>query len=86
MKRSLLIAAFITAMSIVTAGQTAVRVTPEAAPGAALEMRGVRKVFRQAGVELTSESEMARPGVLPALYDAVIFVDKTTRARPMVFP
>jgi lipoprotein-releasing system ATP-binding protein len=53
-----------------TAGQTAVRVTPEAAPGAALEMRGVRKVFRQAGVELAvlNGVELAlRPGEIVAL-------------------
>ena len=42
--------------------------------------------IREAGVTFTSESDMSRPTVLPQLFDAVFFVDKTTRARPMAFP
>jgi hypothetical protein len=39
---------------------------------------------REIGAAFASEPGMRYPTVLPALYDAVIFVDRTTAARPLV--
>jgi erythromycin esterase len=41
---------------------------------------------RDTGAGFSSEKGMTYPQVLPDLYDAVIFVDKTTRARPLPGP
>ncbi|HWO26724.1 MAG TPA: erythromycin esterase family protein [Kofleriaceae bacterium] len=38
---------------------------------------------RDTGAVFSSEQNMTFPQVLPRLYDAVIYVDKTTRARPL---
>jgi erythromycin esterase len=38
---------------------------------------------REIGAVYTSEKAMTTMMVLPALYDAVIYVDRTTRARPL---
>ena len=38
---------------------------------------------RDAGAVFSSESNMTAPAVFPDLFDAVIFVEKTTRARPL---
>ena len=38
---------------------------------------------RETGATFSGEQNMAFPQVLPRLYDAVIYVDRTTRARPL---
>jgi erythromycin esterase len=40
-------------------------------------------LVRDTGAVFSIESNMTSPAVLPDLFDAVIFVDKTTRARPL---
>ena len=39
--------------------------------------------MRDTGYAFTSEAAMTQPATLGKLFDAVIFVDKTTRARPL---
>jgi erythromycin esterase len=39
--------------------------------------------FREIGAMFSGEPQMAQPMNLPALYDAVIFVAHTTRAREL---
>jgi hypothetical protein len=41
---------------------------------------------REAGAGFVGEKGSTALHVLPDLYDAVIFVDKTTRARPLPGP
>jgi erythromycin esterase len=38
---------------------------------------------RDVGSMFTTERDMTVVGVVPDLFDAVVFVDKTTRARPL---
>jgi erythromycin esterase len=38
---------------------------------------------RDTGAVFSGEAQMTAMHVLPRLYDAVIFVEKTTRARPL---
>jgi hypothetical protein len=38
---------------------------------------------RDTGAGFSGEKNMTQLHVLPRLYDAVIYVDKTTRARPL---
>jgi len=38
---------------------------------------------RDAGLGFSSEQDMTVSQIRPVLYDAVIFVDRTTRARPL---
>ncbi len=39
--------------------------------------------MRDTGYAFTSEAAMTHPAILSQLFDAVIFIDKTTRARPL---
>ena len=43
-------------------------------------------LVRESGSVFTTEAESTRPETLPERYDAVIFVDTTTRARPIHAP
>lgn len=55
-----------------------------AAPaGAVADWFAAPHTMRDTGYLFTSEAAMTRPVTLSRLFDAVIFVDKTTRARPL---
>ncbi len=44
---------------------------------------GAPHPMRQTGAVFINESGMSHPIVLPKHYDCIIFVDETTRARPV---
>lgn len=52
------------------------------ASGAVAEWFRSKKMMREAGAAFSSEADMARELVLPDEYEAVIYIEATTRARP----
>jgi erythromycin esterase len=53
------------------------------AHGAVHDWFAAQHPIREAGAVFASERSITAAEILPALYDAVIYVDKTTRARPV---
>jgi erythromycin esterase len=57
------------------------RALPKRGPVAA--WFGARRHVRETGAVFSGERQMTYPLVLPALFDGLIFIEKTTRARPL---
>ncbi len=58
-------------------------VTPRADRAAAAAWLGATHPMREVGAIFTGEAAMRFPAVLPERFDAVLFADRTTRARPL---